>query len=1400
MPEELTSTWQLTDLVSGHDHNTFQVLHPKTGVEETVSFSGSGLKRLKFGLVKAGLDPQFFEWPPSHDPNRSPYRGMLPLEASDAGIFFGREAPTIELLSKIRGLREESSQGLMVILGASGAGKSSFLRAGLLPRLQRDERHFITLPIVRPERGVLWGDNGLLKALESAFKLHQIPFQQLVLDKAINGEFTELANALQVLAQKSLLPSLKGEKSSKNPTIILSVDQGEELFHAETQQESNSFLSLLEKLLCSKKISLIVLFTIRSDSYESLQIAKPLEEITQNTFSLGPMPHGSYQGVIERPAERLKNTHNELKIQASLTQKLLEDLERGGRKDSLPLLAFTMECLYLQYGRDGDLTLEEYNQLGGIEGAIDVAVEKALQLAIEDEKLPNERTAITSLLRRGFIPWLAGIDVESQQPHRRVAKFHEIPVEAQPIIQYLVQCRLLATDVDVESNEVTIEPAHEALLRQWALLKDWLQEDFASLTILESVQRASRDWEANLQVEDWLNHSAGRLEDAEAIKDNISLAQFFNQSDWKYLKSCREKQDRQRNKELEDAKKLAASEKKAIQERNSALSTQNDFLMDLVKQENNKENFDIAMMLGLNAVPGLYGGERPEPSSMAQLYYAVSNNRKLLELPNSNNTDCISFTPDASKIITTTNDQQIIVWCSLTAQKSFRFDIDYQPHHIVITPDGKHVLTLQFFMAERNFPTLWSLESGKKIHQYSVKCTDLDTIFNTSVTKMLIGNRLAYYHNDGELIKHTDLIRQPQYSGDLELYLACPKENEYQLNLLSVEQGLENSYTFSEKIVYAAFMPCGKQFIVCSNLTATLSQAIVRIYSSEISEQLQEFKVDNEFERDNITGSKQIIFNPNGLSFIILGNTKSTLWIESRVETDDSLLGEYNYLFNKSGSLLAIYSDNGRIIIRDGLTYNFLLSFNIDNQVDRLVFSPCSGYLVSFSDGNTQLWEINITEGIHRLSYQQDGGRVLFSPTGQHFISLSENKDISLFQLQRLDKKTTTDQNASNIINPDYFLIESSFHIQQLKSLRKQFSNLWSNLIHTVDDKMINIVCSKNLSLWNIESEIELACNTSIQVDTIIGFSPDGQALVAQQLNTIFFIHSLTMEIIWQFHGQRFAKTSKGNQLLAVVSMGREAIIISMSNGEAIFSLEHQNTISDICFSDEFIITTSENDHVIIWEISTGQELHSLDLSGVLTLSLSPDDAWLLCKTKNKCYLYSTKQWKLEYEITGSFAQSANALPVFTNENHVLLIEDRSVLLWSTTIGETIREYSNNDKCYHCAISLKNQVLAVVSESNNVHQVSLWHVDTGEILTSYHYLTRVDTVSFSDDSKALLVTLQNGSTDYLEVYFNNIVTMAYQRLPINRKVLTPEERTTYFLPKLTNKQWLKLGYPQYVNK
>ncbi|MGA8689150.1 MAG: TIR domain-containing protein, partial [Methyloceanibacter sp.] len=214
LPADLTGAWQVVDLASGQDHRMFRVTLPRTQEEVHVTFSKEGLTRLRNGLAKAGLDPRFFAWPPEQDPDRPPYRGLKPLEAEDAGIFFGRDAPIVEALDTLRGLKDASPPRLLVILGASGAGKSSFLRAGLLPRFARDDRHFLPLPVLRPERAAISGETGLLRALEAAFSAHGLAQSRASLRDAISGGTKSLRPLLQKLVDKVSATLLEDEREA----------------------------------------------------------------------------------------------------------------------------------------------------------------------------------------------------------------------------------------------------------------------------------------------------------------------------------------------------------------------------------------------------------------------------------------------------------------------------------------------------------------------------------------------------------------------------------------------------------------------------------------------------------------------------------------------------------------------------------------------------------------------------------------------------------------------------------------------------------------------------------------------------------------------------------------------------------------------------------------------------------------------------------------------------------------------------------------------------------------------------------------------------------------------------------------------------------------------------------
>ncbi|HZV04624.1 MAG TPA: TIR domain-containing protein [Gemmataceae bacterium] len=582
LPPELTGTWQVVDLAHRQDLQILRVADPNSHEEQHVAFSREGLRRLKGGLEKAGLDPKFFAWPPENEPDRAPYRGLQALDSVDAGIFFGRDAPIVTFTDALRGLSAAAPPRLLVILGASGAGKSSFLRAGLLPRLKREDRRFLPLKPIRPERAALTGESGFLSALEAAFPDHARAALRSAIKEGANGVRPLLAK----LADQAFREMLAEDENVKPPAIVISIDQAEELFRAEGAEEATGLLDLIRDLAACDDPAIIAIFALRSDSYDALQNVRALEGLAQMPLSLPPMPHNAYREVIEGPARRVVAAGGKLSIEPQLVDRLLDDIDKGAT-DALPLLAFTLEQLYREYGGSGALRLKDYESFGGLKGTIDAAVERAFRHADMDPRIPRDRLAREHLLRRGLIPWLAGIDPDSKSPRRNIARRSEIPAEAMPLIDLLVEERLLSTDLVVEKaagqdvHVATIEPTHEALLRQWGLLEGWLAEDFGLLAALESVKRAARDWDANGRATAWLAHQGQRLTEAEGLDARPDIAAKFEAADRAYLAECRaleearraEAEQRRREREEEQTRRLADAEKLAAANRRIARRT-----------------------------------------------------------------------------------------------------------------------------------------------------------------------------------------------------------------------------------------------------------------------------------------------------------------------------------------------------------------------------------------------------------------------------------------------------------------------------------------------------------------------------------------------------------------------------------------------------------------------------------------------------------------------------------------------------------------------------------------------------------------------------------------------------------------------------------------------------------
>lgn len=556
LPTEMTAEWQLCHLVGSGATETVAFTWREEASE--IAFLADGLGRLKAGLENAGLRADYFPWPPKDEPGRAPYRGLEPLDCADAAVFFGRDVEILQALDALRGMRATVGTSVFVILGASGAGKSSFLRAGLLPRLARDARHFFPLRPLRPQRRPLNGKHGLAAAIADAnarLGLQPASFAEV---KAALDEGDERLKTLFAAIRygaRSVLVGLPDD--APLPTLVLAVDQAQELFSVDRRSapdaaaETETFLKLIGDTLRTPAASesirltpLIVIFTIRSHLYEPLQSAPALAGIRSEIFdALKPMPHTQFKEVIIGPAQRATDSGTPLDIHADLVGRLLEDCDRG--TDTLPLLGLTLARLYRDYADDGNLTLAEYDAMGGMEHVIRNEAESVLtsDLAARETQLEH--------LRDAFIPALVTINPHNNEPMRRVAALSELPTASQPLVQALVDKRLLLSDL--RDGEQVVEVAHASLFRHWDVLKRWLQQEAEDLKHVDRLEQAASAWEASDHNPAWLMEG-DRVTTAEALSVKPRYSKRLEGAQ-NFLRASRARENERRDKEEEQRRR-----------------------------------------------------------------------------------------------------------------------------------------------------------------------------------------------------------------------------------------------------------------------------------------------------------------------------------------------------------------------------------------------------------------------------------------------------------------------------------------------------------------------------------------------------------------------------------------------------------------------------------------------------------------------------------------------------------------------------------------------------------------------------------------------------------------------------------------------------------------------------
>lgn len=436
-----------------------------------LSFDNLALERLDQSLRAADLDPEHaFAW----DPRRSPFPGLGSFAEGDAGVFFGRQPEIEQLLELLHASRHRYTGRLLAVLGPSGSGKSSLVRAGLVPRLRRARRRWLVLPTLRPGGRPV---RQLALVLADAHQKISRPRSLEEIERMLGAGADGLLRVVEELRHLS-----PGETP---PAVLLFVDQAEELLTSAGPEEGERFLALMHGATRAEG-TLWAVLTLRSEFLSAfLQTQRDARSFDEQLL-VGPLQRSRLAEVIERPAERAG-----LSLAPGLVGRMVVDTGGG---DALPLLAYTLGELYerSRQSPDAKISAEDYDDLGGVVGA--------LQHAADREEQHLRKRGLGDVVLPTLLRFVA-IGAEGQPTRRRVPRV-ALNDQEENVAEAFIEARLLiSSQID---DEPVVEIAHEALLRQWPPLSQAIEAQHQQLRQRSELERAAHDWDRNRRTSDYL--------------------------------------------------------------------------------------------------------------------------------------------------------------------------------------------------------------------------------------------------------------------------------------------------------------------------------------------------------------------------------------------------------------------------------------------------------------------------------------------------------------------------------------------------------------------------------------------------------------------------------------------------------------------------------------------------------------------------------------------------------------------------------------------------------------------------------------------------------------------------------------------------------------------------------
>ncbi|WP_043999549.1 nSTAND1 domain-containing NTPase, partial [Microcystis aeruginosa] len=591
----------------------------------------------------------------------SPYLGLRKFEVDDKDRFFGRDNWIVELTDYLK------QKNVLLLLGASGSGKSSLVQAGLIPKLKDN-----------------FGANRLVNL---TFVPDVNPFESFYC--LLRNRYTQSeAQLAQAVKEDTLIKVVEGLKNNSDLWFIF-IDQFEELFTRTPKTERDIFIKSLIKLIENNNSLVKIVMTMRADFLDKLSPYPSLGKIhDQYSKMLTDMDESQLRLAIAEPAAR-----NGVIFEQGLINQIIADFyEQAG---SLPLLQYTLDLLWEKdHIQERVLNIKTYQEIGGVTGALEKQADKIYSQFNEQQRKAAEEI------------FLELISLEGEKAvSRRADKSSFEPEEMQREVLYqLIDNRLLVSKG--EDGKATVEIAHEALIRSWKVLQDLIREKEEIIVLRSRLYADAKQWD-DLQKQDAVKASSElwggsklkrivNLIKEKSLSNLDDVAVKFIKASYHYQKQ-REKIEAERKRrevdtELSLANSLSGYSLHLFNEEGKEL----DAIVEAIKagkilQKHNASNMKVIDALQKILVEGRESNR------------LVGHNDGVWS---------VSFSSDGKTLATGSEDKTIKLWNVETGQEIRTLKgHDWFVNSVSFSPDGKTLVS----GSGDNTIKLWNVETGQEI-------------------------------------------------------------------------------------------------------------------------------------------------------------------------------------------------------------------------------------------------------------------------------------------------------------------------------------------------------------------------------------------------------------------------------------------------------------------------------------------------------------------------------------------------------------------------------------------------------------------------------------------------------------------------------------------------------------